>query len=92
MNLINLALTAVVAIVCGIIAQLTSSYSKGGWILNPFIGFFGALAGVFASRALNAPVIYDLKISSVAFPVIYSIIGAVFFLAALGFIVNPGRR
>lgn len=81
-----------VAIVCGTIAQLTSSHSKGGWILHPLIGFFGALAGVFVSRSLNAPVLYDVRIGSVLFPVIYSILGAVLFLAATGFFVKPEGR
>jgi uncharacterized membrane protein YeaQ/YmgE (transglycosylase-associated protein family) len=92
MNLIDLSLMALVAIVCGAIAQLTSGYAKGGWIVNLAIGFFGALAGVFVSRRLNAPVLYDLKVSTVTFPLIYSIIGAVFFVAALSLIVKPERR
>jgi uncharacterized membrane protein YeaQ/YmgE (transglycosylase-associated protein family) len=92
MNLIDLSLMALVAIVCGTIAQLTSGYSKGGWIVNIAIGFFGALAGVLISRQLNAPVVYDLRVNTVTFPLIYSIIGAVFFVAALSLIVKPGRR
>ena len=92
MNLIDLSLMALVGIICGTIAQLTSGYSKGGWIVNLVIGFFGALAGVEISRWLNAPVVYDLKVSTVTFPLIYSIIGAVFFVAALSLIVKPGRR
>lgn len=92
MNLIDFALIALVAIVCGTTAQLTSGFSKGGWIVNLVIGFFGALAGVFVSRSLNAPVIYDLKIQSIKFPIIYCIIGAAIFLAAIGFLVKPGRR
>ena len=92
MNPTELALMALVAIVCGTIAQLTSSTSKGGWILHPVIGFFGALAGVLVSRSLNAPLVYDLKVGGIAFPVIYSIIGAVFFLAGIGFLIKPRRR
>lgn len=82
---------ALVAIICGTLAQITSSNSKGGWILYPVIGFFGALSGVYVSRSLNAPVVYDLRIDGVVFPIIYCIIGAVFFLAAIGFFVKPGR-
>ena len=92
MNLSDLLLVVLVAIVCGSIAQLTSGYSRGGWIVNLGIGFFGALAGVVVSRSLNAPEIYNLKMQSVNFPIMYSIIGSVFFLAAIGFFVKPGRR
>jgi uncharacterized membrane protein YeaQ/YmgE (transglycosylase-associated protein family) len=92
MNLTDLSLMALVAIICGTVAQLTSGYSKGGWIVNLAASFFGALAGVVISRRLNAPVVYDLKVNTVTFPLIYSIIGAVFFVAALSLIVKPGRR
>ncbi len=81
-----------VAVIFGTIAQLTSGYSKGGWIVNLAIGFLGALAGVVVSRLLNAPVIYDLTIGGNRFPVIYCVIGAVFFLAGISFLVKPGRR
>ena len=92
MNGISLLLAAVVAIVCGTIAQLTSGYSRGGWIVNLALGFFGALAGVVAARYFNAPEIYNLQIQTTKFPIIYSIVGSVFFLAAVGFLVKPGRH
>ena len=60
MNSTDFLLALLVAVICGTIAQLTSGYSKGGWIVNLIIGFLGALAGVVVSRLLNAPVIYDL--------------------------------
>jgi uncharacterized membrane protein YeaQ/YmgE (transglycosylase-associated protein family) len=71
---------------------LTSSYSKGGFIVNLAAGFFGALAGVVVSRALNAPPIYDLRIEGVMFPIVYSIIGSVFFLAGIGILIRPSRH
>ena len=92
MNWVNLLLVAIVAIVCGTVAQLTSRYSSGGWIVNLLVGFLGALAGVVAARSLNAPKIYDLRVQAVDFPIIYSIVGSVFFLAAIGLIVKPGRH
>lgn len=92
MNLIEFLLTVLVAVACGTIAQMTSGYSRGGWIVNLGIGFFGALAGVVVSRLLNARVIYDLEIGTIRFPIIYSIIGSVFFLAAIGLMVKPGRH
>jgi uncharacterized membrane protein YeaQ/YmgE (transglycosylase-associated protein family) len=92
MNLIDLSLIVLVGISCGTIAQLTSGYSKGGWIVNLAIGFFGALAGVFVSRSLNAPVVYDLKVATVNFPLIYCMLGAVLFLAAISLFMKPGSR
>jgi uncharacterized membrane protein YeaQ/YmgE (transglycosylase-associated protein family) len=82
-------LIALVAVVCGSIAQLTSGYSRGGWMVNWGIAFFGALAGVVLSRELNAPIIYDIKYRAVDFPIIYAIMGSALFVAALGFLVKP---
>ncbi|HSW37942.1 MAG TPA: hypothetical protein VLL97_00445 [Acidobacteriota bacterium] len=92
MNAIDFPLIFLVAVVMGTLAQLTSSYSKGGWLSNLGIGFLGAFAGVAAARKLDAPEIYNLAIGVVSFPIIYSVIGAVIFLAAAGLFVRPGRR
>ena len=91
MNPIDLLLSIPVAIVCGLIAQLTSRYSRGGCIVHLGVGFLGALVGVVVSRSLNAPQLYNLTIRSVDFPIIYAVIGSVFFLAAVGFFVKPNR-
>ena len=92
MNLYDLLIMAVIAIVCGTFAQITSGYSRGGWIVNLGLGFLGAMAGAVIARTFNAPTIYDLKVRAVDFPIIYSLIGSVFFLAAIGFFVKPGRH
>jgi uncharacterized membrane protein YeaQ/YmgE (transglycosylase-associated protein family) len=92
MTLTDLLLVMLVAIVCGSIAQLTSSFSRGGWIVNLGFAFFGAVAGVFVSRYFNFPELYNLKMGDVDFPIVYSILGAVPFLAAIGLFVKPGRR
>ncbi len=92
MNSIDFLLTGLVAIICGTVAQFSSGYSRGGWIVNLGLGYLGALAGVIISRTLNAPLIYNLNVQSTKYPVIYAIIGSVFFVAAIGFILKPGRR
>lgn len=92
MSLVDLLLIFLVAIICGTVAQLTSGYSRGGWIVNLGIGFLGALAGAIVARSFVVPKIYDVKIGAVDFPIMYAIIGSVFFLAAIGFFIKPGRR
>lgn len=92
MSLVDLLLLILVAIACGTFAQLTSGYSRGGWIVNLGIGFLGALAGVFIARSFAMPKIYDVKVRAVDFPIIYAIIGSVLLLAAIGFFIKPGRR
>lgn len=92
MSPIDVALSAVVAVICGTIAQLTSGYTQGGWLVNLILGFLGALAGVFISRLLDAKVLYNLPIGGSDFPVIYAMIGAVIFLAIISFFIKPGMR
>jgi uncharacterized membrane protein YeaQ/YmgE (transglycosylase-associated protein family) len=88
----ELVLIALVAIICGSLAQLTSSYSRGGWVVNLGVAFAGALVGVIVSRLLNAPAIYDIEYRQIDFPVIYSLVGAALFLGAIGFMVKPHGR
>jgi uncharacterized membrane protein YeaQ/YmgE (transglycosylase-associated protein family) len=88
----DFVMIALVAVVCGTLAQITSAYSKGGWIVNLGVAFAGALTGVFLSRLLNAPSIYDVRFREVDFPIIYSIVGAALMLAAINFLVRPGRH
>lgn len=82
---------ALVAIVCGTFAQLTSAYSRGGWWVHLGIGFAGAVIGVVVSRALNAPVIYNVQYRMIDYPIIYSVVGSALLLAALGFLIKPHR-
>ncbi len=92
LQFVDLLPIAVVGIVCGSIAQFTSGYSRGGWIVHLGIGFAGALLGTYLSRALDAPVVYDIPIGGSDFPVIWSLVGSVFCVAAIGFLVKPSRH
>ena len=92
MNLMDLLLISAIAMVCGCGAQLTSKYSKGGWIVHIGVGFIGALLGVAIARSVNVPLVYVLKGEGIDFPIIWSLLGSVFCLAALGFFVKPSRR
>lgn len=88
----DMLLTLLLSLICGTIAQLTSGYSRGGWLVNIGLGFLGGLAGVIVSRTFNAPLVYNLNIRGTNYPVIYAIIGCVFFLATIGLMIKPGRR
>jgi uncharacterized membrane protein YeaQ/YmgE (transglycosylase-associated protein family) len=92
MNQMDILLILAIAVVCGAGAQLTSKYSKGGWIVHIGVGLLGAFAGVAVARSVNVPLVYVLKGEGIDFPVIWALLGSVFFLAALGFFVKPSRR
>ena len=92
MKLIDLLLIALVGLVCGTLAQLTSRYSQGGWIVHLGVGIFGALAGVMVARSFEVPIVYMVSLENTNFPIIWAIIGSVFFVAVLGFFVKPNRH
>lgn len=92
MNWIGLALTVCVGFAFGVLGQLTSGYSKGGWIVFLFVGIIGAFLGVWAGRQFDLAEVYVLKIgSSVEYPIIWAIVGSVFLVAAMGLFVRPRR-
>ncbi len=92
MNLVDVSLIAIVAIVCGSMAQLTSKYSRGGWIVHLGLGFMGAAAGVAVARSFTVPIVYMLTVAKTDFPIIWALIGSVFFVALPGILVKPSRR
>ena len=92
MDYIDFLLAMGVALICGIIAQLTSGYSRGGWFVHLGLGYAGAVLGVYLSRSLNAPLVYNVRFGSTDFPVIWSLVGSVAFVAAIGFFIKPGRH
>ena len=92
MQFADFVIVALVAIFCGSFAQLTSGYSRGGWVVNLGIAFCGAVAGTVLSRSLNAPEIYSIRYRMLDFPIIYAVVGAALLLAALGFLIKPHRR
>ncbi len=92
MDVTTLLLISGVAIICGSLAQLTSKYSRGGWIVHLGLGFFGAAAGVAVARSLTVPLVYTLTVGKTDFPIIWALIGSVFFVAVIGILVKPGRH
>ncbi len=91
-NWIEVTLIFVVGIACGAIGQVTSGYARGGWGVHLSIGVVGAGLGDYLSRVLNAPQIYNLTVQRIEFPIMWSIIGSVFLVAAIGFFVRPIGR
>ncbi len=92
MSPIELLIIAGIALICGSVGQLTSGYSRGGWIVNLIIAFMGALLGVYISRTVNAPEIVNIKSKTLNFPVIYALVGSVLCVAFMSMFVKPGKR
>lgn len=86
MDLIDLLVLLLVAGICGAIGQAITGFSRGGCLVSIALGFVGALIGMFIQRKLGMPEPLLLKIGTMPFPVVWSIIGSALFVAIISFI------
>jgi uncharacterized membrane protein YeaQ/YmgE (transglycosylase-associated protein family) len=91
MSVLELLILLVVAGICGAVGQTIAGYSRGGCLVAVVLGFVGAFLGVWLSRLLGLPDLIVLNFGSVNFPIIWSIIGATLFMAALGLLSRRRR-
>jgi uncharacterized membrane protein YeaQ/YmgE (transglycosylase-associated protein family) len=89
MTPLEFILLLIVAGVCGSIAQSIAGYSHRGILISIALGFIGALLGSWLARSLGAGELFALRFGDQTFPLIWSIIGAVLFVAALH-LLRPG--
>lgn len=88
MSFLEFIILLIIAGVCGSIGQAISGYSRGGCLLSIVIGFIGALIGMGLADFFNLPELFTFRAGGVAFPVIWSIIGATLFVALVGFLTR----
>ncbi len=88
MSFVEFLILLIIAGICGSIGQAISGFSRGGCFLSIVIGFIGALIGMALANTLNLPEFFEFHAGDVAFPVIWSIIGAAIFVAIIGFMTR----
>jgi uncharacterized membrane protein YeaQ/YmgE (transglycosylase-associated protein family) len=86
--LTEILLTCVVAVACAMLGLSTSKYSRGGCIVYMAFSFIGAFLGTWVSRTLGFAKVPDLTIGSSNFPIIWSLVGSVLLVAAIGLLVR----
>ena len=91
MTITNLFILLVIAALCGWIAQTIVGYSRGGLITSIALGFIGALLGPWIASALGLPAGFAMSIGGTTFPILWSIIGATLFVAAISLISRRRR-
>ncbi len=91
MTLMGFLLLLVIAGICGSIAQSLVGYSHGGCVVSIVVGFIGALLGEWLARKMMLPEFFVLNIGGTAFPVVWSIIGAVVFTGIISLLFKRGR-
>lgn len=82
----------VVAGICGSLAQGLVGFSRGGCLASIVLGFIGALLGTWLARAAGLPDFFTVQVGDQAFPIIWSIIGAALFSAALSLLTRRSTR
>ncbi|MGF1521185.1 MAG: GlsB/YeaQ/YmgE family stress response membrane protein [Leptolyngbyaceae cyanobacterium] len=93
MSLIDLLLLLIVAGICGGLGQAIVGYSRGGCLGSIVLGFIGALLGTWLARELQLPEFLVVNVGDgVVFPIVWSIIGSIIFVAALSLFTRPRRR
>jgi len=90
-SVLDFLLLLLIAGVCGALGQAITGYSRGGCLVSVALGFIGAVLGVWIARVMNLPELFSVAIGDVAFPVIWSIVGAALFVAVISLIARPRR-
>ena len=90
MGWIDFLILAVIAAICGSMAQALAGYSRGGCFLSMVLGFIGAVLGLWIARQMHLPELFAVNVGGVSFPVVWSVIGAALFVAVINLI--SGRR
>ncbi|HVF49080.1 MAG TPA: GlsB/YeaQ/YmgE family stress response membrane protein [Pyrinomonadaceae bacterium] len=86
MTPIDWLILLLVAGVCGALGQAISGYTRGGCLVSIALGFIGALLGLWLARSLGLPELFNIRIGTKSFPIIWSIIGSAIFVAVINLI------
>jgi uncharacterized membrane protein YeaQ/YmgE (transglycosylase-associated protein family) len=92
MTIVGFLLLLLVGAICGVIAELIVGYSPGGLLASIGIGFLGAWLGGWIARAIALPAIFVVRVETVTFPILWSIVGAVLLLALLSAVRRASYR
>jgi uncharacterized membrane protein YeaQ/YmgE (transglycosylase-associated protein family) len=89
--MIDILISLIIAGIAGSIARSISGFSRGGCIISIVVGFIGAMIGSWLSRELQLPDPFMIKIRGSTYYILWTIIGAVIFTAALS-LITPDKK
>jgi uncharacterized membrane protein YeaQ/YmgE (transglycosylase-associated protein family) len=92
MSFLELLILLLIAALVGAIGQAIAGYSRGGLLVSMALGFIGALLGTWVARGLGLPELLVIQVGQVAFPLLWSIIGAALFVAFVGMLAPRQPR
>lgn len=91
MTVFEFLVLLLVAAICGGVAQAIVGFNRRGCLVSAGMGFLGALIGTWLARALGLPEIFMINLGGVAFPIVWSIIGAIVLALAVGLLTGRVR-
>ena len=91
MSFRDIMIQLVIAGLVGSIARSLVGFDRGGCILSIVVGFIGAMIGTWLARELNLPDPFPFTIRGTVYYILWAIIGAVIFTAALS-LISPKKK
>lgn len=89
--MIDILISLIIAGIAGSIGRSLSGFSRGGCIISIVVGFIGAIIGTWLARELQLPDPFVIVIRGTSYNILWTIIGAVIFTAALS-LITPGKN
>jgi uncharacterized membrane protein YeaQ/YmgE (transglycosylase-associated protein family) len=89
MTLLSFLILLLIAGICGAIGQAIIGF-HGGILVSIATGFIGAFIGMWLSGALGLREMFAVNIGGKTFPIVWSIIGSILFVALIG-LFREGR-
>ncbi|MDB4947154.1 MAG: hypothetical protein JWP97_6688 [Labilithrix sp.] len=90
MTIVELLVLLLIAGVCGAAGKAIVGYFPGGFLASIGVGFIGALVGTWLARLIGLPEFFAVHVGTTTFPIVWSILGSVVFVALISLIA--GRR
>lgn len=80
----SLLILLLLAGICGVLGQVLTGYSRGGFLFSIGVGFIGALVGRWLANVLGLPEIIPLNVGGYTFPILWAIVGSALLVALFG--------
>lgn len=93
MSLLELLVLLLIAGICGAVGKAVVGTMPGGFLVSIGVGFVGALIGTWLARLLGLPELFAIDVGGTTFPIVWSILGSVVFVALVGLVTRgAGHR
>ena len=88
----SFVLLLLISAIVGGIAQAIVGVSKRGCLVSIVIGLIGAMLGNYLATKIGLPEMFPLQFGEHTFPLLWSIVGAVLFVAVVTLIAGRPKK